>query len=120
MNFSNLRGFVELPLTLQNTGKFSDHCQTILLLLIMIKATNQCENGKMVIFLPFFGTFSHYYSEYNMRKEYGDENRLKELQSVKGTLILHQHLFALHDEQIRTTSDIVNKTFNTLMPKLYV
>ena len=55
-----------------------------------------------------------------MRTEYGDENRLKELQAVKGTLILHQHLFALHDEQIRTTSDIVNKTFNTLMPKLYV
>ena len=85
----------------------------------MIKATNQFENGKMVFF-SFFSTFSQYYSEYNMRKEYGDENRLKELQAVKGTLILHQHLFALHDEQIRTTSDIVNKTFNTLMPKLYV
>ena len=55
-----------------------------------------------------------------MRKEYDDNYRLQELKSVKGTLILHQHLFATNDEQIRTTSAAVNSQFNTLMPKLYV
>lgn len=55
----------------------------------------------------------------NCNKDSIDE-KLRRLEAVKGTLIMHQDQFAIKDEHIQTSKAFINQQFNTLMRQLYV